>query len=163
MQIKSAIAETPESPALEVMASARPLPPSLRVFFIHSPAMRHVHAHIAQAAATDATVLIEGESGAGKSLVAYALHARSARGHRPLVKVNCATLPGELLESELFGHERGAFTGAHRRKPGKFELAHEGTIFLDEVGELPPPCRPSSCKCCRTGSSRAWAARRTSG
>jgi two-component system response regulator AtoC len=101
--------------------------------------MRQVRALIDQAAATDATVLIEGESGAGKSLVAYALHAQSARGHRPLVKVNCTTLPAELLESELFGHERGAFTGAHRRKPGKFELAHEGTLFLDEVGELPAP------------------------
>jgi len=111
----------------------------LKVFFIHSEAMRRVKALIDQAAATDATVLIEGESGAGKSLVAYALHAASARGSRPLVKVNCATLPAELLESELFGHERGAFTGAHRKKPGKFELAHEGTLFLDEVGELPAP------------------------
>jgi two-component system response regulator AtoC len=114
-------------------------PPDLQVFFAHSEAMRQIRALIDQAAATDATVLIEGESGAGKSLVAYALHGQSARGHRPLVKVNCTTLPAELLESELSGHERGAFTGAHRRKPGKFELAHEGTLFLDEVGELPPP------------------------
>ncbi len=116
-----------------------PAPADLQVFFTHSEAMRRVKALIDQAAATDATVLVEGESGAGKSLVAYTLHGQSARGHRPLVKVNCTTLPGELLESELFGHERGAFTGAHRRKPGKFELAHEGTIFLDEVGELPAP------------------------
>lgn len=107
------------------------------IFFAHSAAMRAVQNRIMQTAATDATVLIEGESGVGKSLVASALHAASPRGRRPLVKVNCATLPAELLESELFGHERGAFTGAHRRKPGKFEVAHEGTILLDEIGELP--------------------------
>jgi two-component system response regulator AtoC len=107
--------------------------------FIRSKAMQGVQALIDQVADTDATVLIEGESGAGKGLVAQALHAHSARRDHPLVRVNCAALPAELLESELFGYERGAFTGAYRRKLGKFELAHGGTILLDEVGEIPLP------------------------
>jgi len=107
------------------------------IFFAHSEAMRRVKTLIDQVADTDATVLIEGESGVGKGLVAQALHAHSARRDQPLVRVNCAALPTELLESELFGYERGAFTGAHRRKPGKFEFAHGGTLVLDEVGEIP--------------------------
>src|SRR3989454_12325496 len=86
---------------------------------------------------TDATVLIRGESGVGKDLVARAIHAQSARRHGPFVKVNCAAIPSGLLESELFGHEKGAFTGAYRRKPGQFEYAHGGTIYLDEIAELP--------------------------
>src|SRR5262249_15521112 len=90
-------------------------------------------------AATDATVLVLGESGVGKDLVARAIHAASLRRHGPYVKVNCAALPSELLETELFGHEKGAFTGAHRRKPGKFEFANQGTICLDEIGEMPRP------------------------
>ncbi len=109
------------------------------LFFAHSDAMRGVQALIDQVADTDATVLLEGESGVGKGLVAQALHARSARRGRPLVRVNCAALPAELLESELFGYERGAFTGAHQRRAGKFEFAHEGTLVLDEVGEIPLP------------------------
>ena len=91
-----------------------------------------------QAARADVTVLICGDTGVGKELVARAIHVRSARRRAPFIKVNCAAVPRELLESELFGHERGAFTGAHERKPGKFELAHSGTIFLDEIGELHP-------------------------
>jgi len=86
---------------------------------------------------TDTTVLIRGESGVGKDLIARAVHAASSRQQGPFVKVNCAAIPQELLESELFGHERGAFTGAHRRKPGQFEFANTGTIYLDEIGELP--------------------------
>ncbi len=92
---------------------------------------------IEQVASTDATVLILGESGTGKELIARAVHNISSRSKRPLVKVNCATLPANLIESELFGHEKGAFTGAMERKIGRFELADGGTIFLDEIGELP--------------------------
>jgi two-component system response regulator AtoC len=88
-------------------------------------------------APTNASVLIRGESGSGNELVAQALHERSPRRDRPFVEVNCAGLPSELMESELFGYECGAFTGAHRKKPGKFEQAHSGTIFLNEIGEVP--------------------------
>jgi two-component system response regulator AtoC len=99
--------------------------------------MRAIGRVIENIADTDATVLIRGESGVGKDLVARAIHAASARRSSPFVKVNCAALPPGLLESELFGHEKGAFTGAHRRKPGQFEYAHTGTIYLDEIAELP--------------------------
>ena len=102
-----------------------------------SPALRSVLFQAEQVAPTDAAVLLLGETGTGKELVAKAIHARSHRRHRPLVKVNCAALPSTLIESELFGHEKGAFTGAISRKLGRFELADQGTLFLDEVGELP--------------------------
>ncbi|HEX9637947.1 MAG TPA: sigma-54 dependent transcriptional regulator [Acidobacteriota bacterium] len=102
-----------------------------------SAAMRALYARIERAAPTQATILISGESGTGKELVARALVAASARSDRPLVKVNCAALPADLIESELFGHERGAFTGASERRLGRFERAHGGTLLLDEVGELP--------------------------
>jgi two-component system, NtrC family, response regulator len=102
-----------------------------------SPAMQHVFEIIDRIADTDVTVLIRGESGTGKELVANALHYRSPRRTKPLVKMNCAALSRELVESELFGHERGAFTGAIGRREGKFEAADGGTLFLDEVGDMP--------------------------
>ena len=102
-----------------------------------SPALRQVMAAIDRAAATDTTVLLEGESGTGKELCARALHDRSPRAHGPFVAINCAAIPDTLLEAELFGYERGAFTGANQRKLGRFELAQRGTLFLDEIGEMP--------------------------
>ncbi|MGB8113687.1 MAG: sigma-54 dependent transcriptional regulator [Candidatus Sulfotelmatobacter sp.] len=107
-----------------------------------SSAMLQVFKDIGRVAASDSAVLIQGESGTGKELVARAIHKNSRRSGRAFVAVNCAALPGELLESELFGHERGAFTGAIARKPGRFEAANGGTIFLDEIGELPISLQP---------------------
>jgi DNA-binding NtrC family response regulator len=99
--------------------------------------LRHVLQQLHRAAATDATVLLEGESGTGKELFARGLHALSPRADGPFVAINCAAIPDTLLETELFGHEKGAFTGAVARKAGRFELAHRGTLFLDEIGDLP--------------------------
>jgi formate hydrogenlyase transcriptional activator len=99
--------------------------------------LRRVLSQVAKVAPTDSTVLILGETGTGKELIARAIHNRSNRSTRPFVRVNCAAIPQSLIASELFGHEKGAFTGATQRRLGRFELAHEGTIFLDEVGELP--------------------------
>jgi transcriptional regulator with GAF, ATPase, and Fis domain len=104
----------------------------------HSARIREALARAAQVAPTESTVLITGESGTGKELVAHAIHYASARAAGPFIAVNCAALPDTLLESELFGHERGAFTGADRQKPGRFELAAGGTLFLDEIGDLSP-------------------------
>ncbi len=104
-----------------------------------SPAMREIYSKIEQIADTHATVLITGESGTGKELVALALHYNSARKDRPFIAINCASIPDTLIESELFGHEKGSFTGALARRVGKVELAHSGTLFLDEVGDLGPP------------------------
>ncbi len=101
------------------------------------PSLRKVFAALQRAASTDTTVLIEGESGTGKELFARSLHALSSRADAPFVAINCAAIPDTLLETELFGHEKGAFTGAVSRKPGKFEMAHRGTLFLDEIGDLP--------------------------
>jgi formate hydrogenlyase transcriptional activator len=103
-----------------------------------SDALKYVLNRVEQVAQTDATVLLQGETGVGKELIASAIHEKSSRSNGPYVKVNCATLPEALVESELFGHEKGAFTGADRQRKGRFELAHGGTILLDEVGELPP-------------------------
>jgi len=103
-----------------------------------SPSLQKVLAAIEKVARTDSTVLVTGETGTGKELIAHAIHRRSSRSARPLIKVNCAALPKELIASELFGHERGAFTGAIQQRIGRFEAANSGTIFLDEVGELSP-------------------------
>ncbi|MBU4379209.1 MAG: sigma-54 dependent transcriptional regulator, partial [Proteobacteria bacterium] len=102
-----------------------------------SPGVERVRDLIAQAGPSEATVLILGQSGTGKELVAEGLHRASNRASRPLIKVNCAALPDDLLESELFGYEKGAFTGAVKDKPGRFQLADGGTLFLDEIGEMP--------------------------
>jgi DNA-binding NtrC family response regulator len=104
--------------------------------------LRRVLGALQKAAASDATVLLEGESGTGKELFARRLHALSARNHGPFVAINCAAIPESLLETELFGHERGAFTGASSRKLGRFEVANHGTLFLDEIGDMPPALQP---------------------
>ncbi|MFW5878987.1 MAG: sigma-54-dependent transcriptional regulator, partial [Myxococcota bacterium] len=119
-----------------------------------SPAMRRVFGEAARAAATDATVLLLGESGTGKDVVASFIHERSERSGRPLVRVNCGALPANLIESELFGHERGAFTGAESTRKGRFEAAEGGTIFLDEVAELPLELQPKLLHVLESGSFR---------
>ena len=108
----------------------------------NSPALESVLEQVEQVAPTDSTVLIQGETGTGKELIARAIHNLSARCGRPFIKLNCAAIPFDLLESELFGHERGAFTGAIAQKIGRFELADKGTLFLDEVGDIPPGLQP---------------------
>jgi formate hydrogenlyase transcriptional activator len=107
-----------------------------------SAALEFVLEQVEQVAPTDSTVLIEGETGTGKELIAHAVHNASQRCERPFVKLNCAAIPLDLLESELFGHEKGAFTGAIAQKIGRFEMADKGTIFLDEVGDIPPALQP---------------------
>jgi formate hydrogenlyase transcriptional activator len=108
----------------------------------NSPALESVLEQVEQVAPTDSTVLIQGETGTGKELIARAVHNLSPRCGRPFVKLNCAAIPFDLLESELFGHERGAFTGAIAQKIGRFELADKGTLFLDEIGDIPPGLQP---------------------
>jgi transcriptional regulator with GAF, ATPase, and Fis domain len=107
-----------------------------------SPALEAVLEQVELVAPTDSTVLIEGETGTGKELIAHAIHNLSSRCGRPFVRLNCAAIPLDLLESELFGHEKGAFTGAIAQKIGRFELADKGTLFLDEVGDIPPALQP---------------------
>jgi formate hydrogenlyase transcriptional activator len=108
----------------------------------NSPALESVLEQVERVAPTDSTVLIQGETGTGKELIARAIHNLSGRFGRPFIKLNCAAIPFDLLESELFGHERGAFTGAIAQKIGRFELADKGTLFLDEVGDIPPALQP---------------------
>lgn len=109
---------------------------------VASPAMQEVMKTVKRVAHSDATVFISGESGTGKEVIAHLLHTLSKRAYKPYVRVNCAAIPETLLESEFFGHERGAFTGAHVRKAGRFETADGGTILLDEVTEIPPSIQP---------------------
>jgi formate hydrogenlyase transcriptional activator len=108
----------------------------------NSAALESVLEQVEQVAPTDSTVLIEGETGTGKELIAHAIHNASERFGRPFIKLNCAAIPLDLLESELFGHEKGAFTGAIALKIGRFEMADKGTLFLDEVGDIPSPLQP---------------------
>ncbi len=117
----------------------------------NSPGLRQVMDKVQQVAVTDATVLVTGETGTGKEMIARALHALSRRKDKVMVKLNCAAIPKDLVESELFGHEKGAFTGALARKLGRFELAHQGTLFLDEVGELPLDLQPKLLRVLQDG------------
>lgn len=125
-------------PVADPGPAGQPTPARLSGVLGTAPAMQEVFRTVRSVAPCKTTVLITGESGTGKELIARALHEESPRVGRPLVAINCAAIPENLLESELFGHERGAFTDAHQRKQGQFELAHGGTLFLDEVGELTP-------------------------
>jgi two-component system, NtrC family, nitrogen regulation response regulator NtrX len=116
-----------------------------------SPGMAQVRQMISRVASTDSRVLITGESGTGKELVAAAIHTQSARRDRPFIRVNCAAIPKDLVESEMFGHEKGAFTGATDRRIGRFELAHTGTLFLDEVGDLGPEAQAKLLRAIEAG------------
>src|SRR5947209_14255426 len=107
-------------------------------FLAGANSMKRIQREVGLVANIDIPVLLLGESGTGKEIIARMIHKKSARAHRPFMKVNCAALPADLLESELFGYESGAFTGAHKAKPGKFELCNKGTLLLDEIGEMPP-------------------------
>ena len=124
-------------------------------------AMRYVMSRIDQVATTDATVLLHGETGTGKELVARALHRKSPRRDRPFVVVNCAAMPAPLIGSELFGHGRGAFTGAHASQIGRFELANQGTVFLDEIGELPLELQPRLLRVIQEGQLERLGSPRT--
>jgi formate hydrogenlyase transcriptional activator len=124
----------------------------------NSPALEAVRDVVKRVAPTSSTVLIQGETGTGKELIARAIHKISPRCGRPFVKLNCAAIPLDLLESELFGHEKGAFTGAIAQKLGRFELADKGTLFLDEVGDIPPPLQPKLLRILQEQDSNAWEA-----
>ena len=134
--------------------------PSSHVVFGLSEVMRSIRLKVEKVAGTNVPVLIQGESGTGKEVLARLIHHLSPCTLGPFVKVNCAAIPGTLLESELFGFRKGAFTGAYNTKPGRVEMANEGTLFLDEIGELDSRCRPSCCKCCRTANSPPSAIRK---
>ena len=127
-----------------------------------SDTLQYVLFKVKQVAPTDATVLILGETGTGKGLVAHAIHELSARKDRPMITVNCAALPGNLIESELFGREKGAFTGAHAKQIGRFEVADGGTIFLDEIGEMPLELQTKLLRVLEQGSSKGSEAPRPS-
>jgi two-component system response regulator AtoC len=137
-QVERAIGQRRLARELNAAPVDGPVPAISKTMIGHSPAMQHVYKMIGQVATSDATVLVRGESGTGKELVVNAVHHNSARAQGPLIKVNCASIPETLLESELFGHEKGAFTNALFRRVGRFEEANRGTLFLDEVGELAP-------------------------
>ncbi|HEX2453611.1 MAG TPA: sigma 54-interacting transcriptional regulator [Vicinamibacterales bacterium] len=126
-----------------------------------SDVLRYVMSRVDQVAATTATVLLLGETGTGKELLARAIHRRSPRRARPLVVVNCAALPANLIESELFGRERGAFTGAHASQIGRFELANKGTLLLDEIGELPLEVQPKLLRVLQEGQLERLGSPRT--
>ena len=137
--LKKVVAAAIASEAAPITKKKRGTNKAERSFIAESPSMKEIYATIQQVADSRATVLITGESGVGKEVVARALHDLSSRSSKTFVPVSCAALPETLLESELFGYEKGAFTGAQGSKLGRFELAHDGTLFLDEIGEIPLP------------------------
>ena len=151
-----------DAPAIPPLAAVdRDAVPEGEVIVGDSDALRYVMSRIEKVAATDATVLLSGETGTGKELLARAIHRRSGRRDRAFVVVNCAAVPPGLLESELFGRERGAFTGAHATQAGRFELAHRGTLFLDEVGELPLELQPKLLRALQNGGIERLGSSRT--
>jgi len=141
----------PGSPPLANTPGRTDIVPDEDVIVGESDALRYLMFRVDQVASTDATVLMCGETGTGKELLARAIHRRSPRRDRAFVVVNCAAMPATLMESELFGRERGAFTGAHTSQIGRFELASKGTIFLDEIGELPLEMQPKLLRVLQEG------------
>ncbi len=155
---------TSAAPAAERVRPARPVLPSLgndHAIVGDSDALRYVMSRVEQVAPTTATVLLLGETGTGKELIARAIHDRSPRRSRSFVVVNCGALPATLIESELFGRERGAFTGAHTAQAGRFELATGGTVFLDEIGELPVELQPKLLRVLQEGQVERLGSTRT--
>jgi len=138
MLVETALRDIPADASIQALRKGGPAPGGI---VGRSPAMQELFRKIAAVSASDTSVLLIGESGTGKELLARAIHHNSARANGPFEAINCAAIPETLLESELYGHDRGAFTGAEREKLGKLEIAHGGTVFLDEVGDLPPPAQ----------------------
>ena len=147
-------------PTMEMPSVVQQLSPDLTIVGASDP-MRYVMRRIEQVAPTNATVLLLGETGTGKELVARAIHQHSPRRHRSFIVVDCGALPATLIESELFGRERGAFTGAHTAQAGRFELANGGTVFLDEIGDLPLELQPKILRVLQEGQVERLGANRT--
>ena len=157
--VKKAVAtyrERQKEPATIVRAQSAA--PSISSMIGSSAQMQEIFKIIQKIAMSPSTVLISGESGTGKELVAWEIHRGSDRAEKPFIKINCAAIPSTLIESELFGHEKGAFTGAVSTKPGRFELANEGTLFLDEVAEMPLEMQVKLLRVSRSRNSSASAA-----
>ena len=153
-------AVTAHAPSMEMPSVIQQLSPDLTIVGASDP-MRYVMRRVEQVAPTNATVLLLGETGTGKELVARAIHQNSPRRHRSFIVVDCGALPATLIESELFGRERGAFTGAHTSQAGRFELANGGTVFLDEIGELPLELQPKILRVLQEGQVERLGAGRT--
>lgn len=134
--LQKSIARAVESRGADCTPHIRNAPPSTKAFIGKNPRMKEIHALVAQIGWSEASVLIQGETGSGKEVIARELHTASPRSNKPFLKLNCAALPSELVESELFGYERGAFTGAFQKKAGMFEMADGGTMLLDEIGDM---------------------------
>ena len=158
-QINATFMTTSSTSVSSLAQSIGEIPPE-SIVFGRSDAMQAVRSRMDKVAAANVPVLIQGESGTGKDIIARLVHGRSPWRTGPYVKVNCPAIPGTLLESELFGYEKGAFTGAYGMKPGRVELAHRGTLFLDEISELDLALQSSCSNCCRTGSSVELAPRK---